>query len=172
MFHTITAQYRAPLMLRPCFWQVNCTDNMPNFHEDKPHLKYLRFDVSNWSRYMDHTDQSVHRFVKPLFSFVTEGLEAGESVMVHCLAGAHRAGTTGCACLMHFAKWVLPCAYPVSGSSRFLLPPSASSVPCISHSCFPLLHTSGGGTLSTFRCLVSIIYLSASIVLFPCSGSP
>ena len=24
--------------------------------------------------------------------------------MIHCLAGAHRAGTTGCACLMYYAN--------------------------------------------------------------------
>ena len=83
---------------------VNCTDNMPNFLEGRDVVKYLRFDVSNWGRYVDHTDKSVRKFTSPLFSFVTEGLENGECVMVHCLAGAHRAGTTGCACLMHFAK--------------------------------------------------------------------
>ena len=27
----------------------------------------------------------------------------GTNVIVHCLAGAHRAGTTGCILLMHFA---------------------------------------------------------------------
>jgi protein tyrosine/serine phosphatase len=83
---------------------VNCTDNMPIFLEGREGLKHLRFDVSSWSRYVDHTDQSIRNFTSPLFSFITEGLENGEGVMVHCLAGAHRAGTTGCVCLMHFAK--------------------------------------------------------------------
>jgi len=81
---------------------VNCTDNMPNYLEGRPGFKYLRFDVSNWGRYVNSTDKSVRQFTSPLFSFITEGLENGESVVVHCLAGAHRAGTTGCACLMHY----------------------------------------------------------------------
>uniref|UniRef100_A0A061QUC3 protein-tyrosine-phosphatase n=1 Tax=Tetraselmis sp. GSL018 TaxID=582737 RepID=A0A061QUC3_9CHLO len=83
---------------------VNCTDNMPHYHSADPGLMYLRFDVSNWGRYVDGTDASVRKFAAPLFAFVVEGLERGENVMVHCLAGAHRAGTTGVACLMHFAR--------------------------------------------------------------------
>jgi hypothetical protein len=59
-----------------------------------------------------------------LFDFIEEAVAGGNNVMVthcdlhfppqplpplpspfqvHCLAGAHRAGTTGCACLIHFA---------------------------------------------------------------------
>ena len=38
---------------------------------------------------------------QPLFDFVDSKLGAGESVLIHCLAGAHRAGTAGTACLMH-----------------------------------------------------------------------
>mmetsp|Transcript_18577 Transcript_18577/g.47592 ORF Transcript_18577/g.47592 Transcript_18577/m.47592 type:complete len:219 (+) Transcript_18577:436-1092(+) len=83
---------------------VNCTDNMPNYNEGQPTLKYLRFDISNWPRYVDSSDASLRKFTSPLFSFVTEAMEKGENVMVHCLAGAHRAGTTGVACLMHFAN--------------------------------------------------------------------
>ena len=33
--------------------------------------------------------------------FVDESLAAGQPVLIHCLAGAHRAGTAGIACLMH-----------------------------------------------------------------------
>lgn len=42
-------------------------------------------------------------FVDPLFAFIDSALSRGSSVLVHCLAGAHRAGTTGCLCLMHYA---------------------------------------------------------------------
>ena len=38
-----------------------------------------------------------------MFEFIETAIASGKSVLVHCLAGAHRAGTTGCACLMHFA---------------------------------------------------------------------
>ena len=40
-------------------------------------------------------------FVQQLFDFVEGALAAGSSVLIHCLAGAHRAGTTGCLLLMH-----------------------------------------------------------------------
>jgi protein-tyrosine phosphatase len=38
-----------------------------------------------------------------MFQFVEEAISKGDSVLVHCLAGAHRAGTTGVSCLIHFA---------------------------------------------------------------------
>jgi len=96
---------------------VNCTDNIPNFFEGKrsspdgkrtksAHSKtkkddsvgvitYLRFAISFWSRSVKDNDASVIRYLTPLFEFVDESLANGQSVMVHCLAGAHRAGTTG-----------------------------------------------------------------------------
>jgi protein-tyrosine phosphatase len=38
-----------------------------------------------------------------MFDFIEEAISRGESVLIHCLAGAHRAGTTGVSCLIHFA---------------------------------------------------------------------
>jgi len=46
---------------------------------------------------------------KRLFKFVDSELGAGNAVLVHCLAGAHRAGTAGTACLMHLCgldRWL------------------------------------------------------------------
>lgn len=43
-------------------------------------------------------------FTRPLFEFIDSAISRGENVLVHCLAGAHRAGTTGVACLIHYAK--------------------------------------------------------------------
>jgi hypothetical protein len=39
-------------------------------------------------------------FAQQLFDFVDAALASGGSVLIHCLAGAHRAGTTGVCCLM------------------------------------------------------------------------
>ena len=77
---------------------VNCTDDLPLYHEG--HFRYLRFHAAGWSSLVDFTHSSVMRFVEPLFGFVDEALATGNSVLVHCLAGAHRAGTTGCLLLM------------------------------------------------------------------------
>eukprot|EP01047_Picozoa_sp_COSAG01_P012528 COSAG01_NODE_566_length_15422_cov_8.342622_6_plen_316_part_00 len=43
----------------------------------------------------------MRRYFKPLFKFVEESLLEGRGVLIHCLAGAHRAGTAGVACLMY-----------------------------------------------------------------------
>lgn len=42
-------------------------------------------------------------FFMDMFRFIENALNEGQSVLVHCLAGAHRAGTTGIATLMYFA---------------------------------------------------------------------
>eukprot|EP00435_Cladocopium_sp_Y103_P063304 s895_g24.t2 len=82
---------------------VNCTDNMPNYHEGNSSIRYYRFDISRFHRQVK-TDADADRFVQPMLDFVSSALASGKNVMVHCLAGAHRAGTTGCICLMHFAQ--------------------------------------------------------------------
>lgn len=82
---------------------VNCTDNMPNYHEGSSSIRYHRFDISRFHRQVK-TDADADRFVQAMLDFVGSALASGKNVMVHCLAGAHRAGTTGCICLMHFAQ--------------------------------------------------------------------
>jgi len=85
---------------------VNCTDSIPNHHEGASvkggKLSYLRFDIVG-HREFQAQHQTVE-FVEPVLKFISDALSRGENVMVHCLAGAHRAGTTGIICLMHFAK--------------------------------------------------------------------
>jgi protein-tyrosine phosphatase len=113
---------------------VNCTNGMgelPNYHEGK--LTYFRFHVSDWQRHVggpnDHG--AVLRFTDPLFEFIDGALSRGENVLGHCLAGAHRAGTTGCACLIHYrgmdvetaiitAKSLRPIIDPICGFPQFL----------------------------------------------------
>ena len=34
-------------------------------------------------------------WLKPVLEFINDVINRGQSVLVHCLAGAHRAGTTG-----------------------------------------------------------------------------
>jgi protein-tyrosine phosphatase len=43
-------------------------------------------------------------YFRLLFDFVENELKSGRNVLIHCLAGAHRAGTAGVACLMHFCR--------------------------------------------------------------------
>jgi hypothetical protein len=87
---------------------VNCTDDIPNYCESNPNMAYLNFNVSYWqscgisgdfSRRQD--EQIVSWLYSSLFSFVDGALAKGENVLVHCLAGAHRAGTTGVLLIMN-----------------------------------------------------------------------
>lgn len=78
---------------------VNCTDDMPNFLEGNG-PEYFRFNVAR-HHHICTTPQALSDFVGELFSFIDAALAKGASVLVHCLAGAHRAGTTGCLLLMH-----------------------------------------------------------------------
>ena len=106
---------------------VNCTDNMPQFHErdtKEPKITYLRFPTSFWMQHERKLPEFIRResprhmparhtralepnhrhcvcALAALFEFVDGALAKGESVLVHCLAGAHRAGTTGCMLLMY-----------------------------------------------------------------------
>ena len=47
------------------------------------------------------TPEGVQEYFAPLFNFVEGALASGQNVLVHCLAGAHRAGTCGTALCMH-----------------------------------------------------------------------
>lgn len=73
-----------------------------NFFEGDPRFKYLRFGIAEWPAApgMD-TNDGVLRFFEPVFRAVDETLARGENILVHCLAGMHRAGATGVAIMMH-----------------------------------------------------------------------
>ncbi len=113
---------------------VNCTHGagaIPCFHKGK--LNYYTFPISHWWAHIkDNNNASVYLFADPLWAFIDSALEAGGSVLVHCLAGAHRAGTTGCACLMHYggmrhqdamrtAKQLRPIIDPIGQLPQFLM---------------------------------------------------
>lgn len=119
---------------------VNCTENIPNFHEagacsastaSAIPLTYMRFPVSYWPQHVDMSHASVLAFAQQLFDFVDYALSQGGSVLIHCLAGAHRAGTTGVLCLMRhhrlapsdaivLAKKLRPAINPIGGLPELL----------------------------------------------------
>jgi predicted protein tyrosine phosphatase len=77
---------------------VNCTVE----DEDPRHsgeIRYLRFAITRWPQ--RGTDAVLATFLRPLLRFVDKALARGESVLVHCRAGAHRAGTTGVLLVMY-----------------------------------------------------------------------
>jgi len=78
---------------------VNCTTDLGCPHTGR--LRYLTFDISWWKRHTNNSSTNIPRFIMPVITTVEKCLSRGESVLVHCLAGAHRAGTTGTMLLMH-----------------------------------------------------------------------
>eukprot|EP01006_Ploeotia_vitrea_P056686 TRINITY_DN68118_c3_g1_i1.p1 TRINITY_DN68118_c3_g1~~TRINITY_DN68118_c3_g1_i1.p1 ORF type:complete len:196 (+),score=7.17 TRINITY_DN68118_c3_g1_i1:27-614(+) len=78
---------------------VNCTSDLPLYHDHDSTYKYFRFQI--YEAPTRGPPAAVLKFFTPVFEFIDAALERGESVLVHCLAGAHRAGTTGIAYLMH-----------------------------------------------------------------------
>ena len=84
---------------------VNCQDiTATNFFESDKAFTYFRFPISHWSSDRTHdmaTDAGVLGFFAEVWAFMKKVTDGGGSVLVHCLAGAHRAGTTGVAWLMH-----------------------------------------------------------------------
>ena len=89
---------------------VNCTDDLPNYCSGSGAISYLKFNVASWRaagakdylREAPHDDVIAH--IDRMLAWVDKALEGGGNVLIHCLAGAHRAGTTGILCLMHKSK--------------------------------------------------------------------
>lgn len=103
---------------------VNCTSGpsqLPNYHDGK--MNYYIFPVTYWSQHATETNESILAFSDPLFQFIDRALLQGGSVLVHCLAGAHRAGTTGCACLIHYAGLGASDAIAVAKRCRRIIDP-------------------------------------------------
>lgn len=85
---------------------VNCTSDMPLYFEGKdPSISYFRFDIYRFYRELNlRSPIGVLEFFIPVFKSIDAAVAQGKGVLIHCLAGAHRAGTTGVAYTMHAAN--------------------------------------------------------------------
>jgi len=61
-----------------------------------------------------------------MFQFIQDALDRNESVLIHCLAGAHRAGSTGIAVLMYFLDLDLAKAVFLAKLCRPIIDPIGS----------------------------------------------
>lgn len=83
---------------------VCCAEELEFFHADCEQFSYHRIHPLEWDDTPDTKSAAgVIRFFEPTFTFVDTALSAGRGVLVHCFAGAHRAGTVGVACVMRFS---------------------------------------------------------------------
>eukprot|EP00300_Choanocystis_sp_HF-7_P018539 c20068_g1_i3.p1 GENE.c20068_g1_i3~~c20068_g1_i3.p1 ORF type:complete len:240 (+),score=50.57 c20068_g1_i3:25-744(+) len=82
---------------------LNCQErDSQNFHEEDPTFTYKRMPVATW--FSSEQRQVAAKFLEHL-AFVTEAVEHGHNVLIHCFAGAHRAGTATVAFLMLTCRW-------------------------------------------------------------------
>ena len=99
---------------------VNCTTNIECFHKET--LDYFTFEIVYW-RHQVAISKELINLIKPVLEFITDVINRGESVLVHCLAGAYRAGTTGIICLMHFEGLLSKEAVLLAKSRRSIIEP-------------------------------------------------
>ena len=127
---------------------VNCTrpskyGQLNNYHMHTGRYSYFDVPVGHWREYCTQsaTGQDLQRdeerfeatlrFLLPVFVFVLRALRQGRNVLVHCLAGAHRAGTMGVLLLMHLqgltgddairlAKKLRPVTDPISDFPKLI----------------------------------------------------
>mmetsp|Transcript_57746 Transcript_57746/g.162882 ORF Transcript_57746/g.162882 Transcript_57746/m.162882 type:complete len:264 (-) Transcript_57746:270-1061(-) len=113
---------------------VTCLDSDESDYTvlDEFTIKVFHFPIALWRQVIGKGEhENVARFFAPLFNFVADTLDAGGNTLIHCLAGAHRAGTAGIACLMHFqglgaqeatheAQQARPYIDPISGLDKLL----------------------------------------------------
>eukprot|EP00756_Hemistasia_phaeocysticola_P017908 Hpha_TRINITY_DN15562_c1_g16::TRINITY_DN15562_c1_g16_i1::g.103860::m.103860 len=106
---------------------VNCMDpTSPNWHEKSGAVNYFRFPVAHfWRDERTKTAAGTLQYFMPLFRWIDAAVARGEGVLVHCLAGAHRAGTTGVAYLMHTLSLPASAATSVAKRARPCIDPIA-----------------------------------------------
>ena len=111
---------------------MNCQDvTTENYHEKNPEFSYFRFPICYWfreaedisSNSVETADQAVITYFNRLFEWGDPVLAQGQNILVHCLAGAHRAGTTGVAYLMHLEKLRYREALPIAQGRRAQINP-------------------------------------------------
>ncbi|KAL3935365.1 MAG: hypothetical protein SGBAC_009109 [Bacillariaceae sp.] len=121
----------------PCRRIVYCLDGHNGSgkpFQDDPEFTYHNFNIGWWRQTLgnDRDDPiKVAEFFQPYFEFLDRELKDGRAILVHCLAGAHRAGTAGIASLMYLAgmsaeeatiaaKSLRPIINPISDFPRLL----------------------------------------------------
>ena len=127
---------------------VNCTDDLPNFHAAR--FKYLKFNIAHWQAaghadYKQRSNQEVVAFLDSGLKWIDSALTGGGSVLVHCLAGAHRAGTTGILCLMYKDNLSAAAATATAKERRKIIDPIFDFAQCLTTFEAAQRARSGGG---------------------------
>lgn len=124
----VAASNRKTLDERGITRVVNCQDqDSQNYFENDPNITYFRFHAARLAiiKTRSQGEGTLGGFL-PVFNFIDENVSNGRSVLVHCLAGAHRAGTCGVAYLMYKANLGVDEAIVVAKKCRPVIGPFAT----------------------------------------------
>ena len=72
------------------------------------------------------THEGILRYFHPLFNFIDSVVSQGKNVMIHCLAGAHRAGTAATSWLLFANNMSVKEAIKLAKSRRSAIDPIGS----------------------------------------------
>lgn len=102
-------------------------------HRADGYFTYLDFPIGWMVHQRQHMEspEAVTRMMTPMFQFVDEALNSGRSVLIHCLAGAHRAGSSTIAALMFFCNLSFPEAVRAAKSLRNQIEPIGNFAPML-----------------------------------------
>ena len=88
-----------------CSYDVAHHDAGKMWFKEDPSFEYLPFEIGKFRNSLASSSGArALAFFRKYFEWVDSQLSSGHNVLVHCLAGAHRAGTAGIAYLMHACK--------------------------------------------------------------------
>ena len=108
---------------------VNCkSEDDPNFHERDPDFEYLRFPIAYHRRDLSQRNNvtATLKYFGRLHNWVDAQLAENKSVLIHCLAGAHRAGTASISYVMHAGKMSKDDAILIAQRQRPVISPIGS----------------------------------------------
>ena len=106
---------------------VNCQElTSCNFFEQDARFEYRRFPVSRWRTEVNTDEDVIRYFEEGCHAWISQNLEAGRNVLVHCLAGAHRAGTTGVSFMMREGRYNADTAIRLAKALRPVIDPFGS----------------------------------------------
>jgi len=84
----MAAQSRDMLAAHGITHVINCTQDLPNYHQHDADLTYYRFVISGCWRLTDVVE--CRKFFQEPLQWMEQVLASGNHLLSHCLAGAHR----------------------------------------------------------------------------------
>ena len=105
---------------------INCThgdSQLPNYHQPSTEFIYMNFQICYWEHETKGEDDKLLKFFNNVFNFIDVAINDGKNVLIHCLAGAHRAGATAIACLMHYTDMNVQAAITAAKICRPIIDP-------------------------------------------------